>query len=80
MYVYYGENTEIVNQAKGLTNESDILALGLVKLESGKDYTFSYGANITAGTNKGIVKISGTSPNYGGDVTIKFTIQKKVLF
>ncbi len=80
VYVYYGENTEIVNQAKGLTNESDILALGLVKLESGKDYTFSYGANITAGTNKGIVKISGTSPNYGGDVTIKFTIQKKVLF
>lgn len=75
--VYYSNDASAVKKAKGLQKESDILALGLVKLEKDKDYTLTYGANIAAGKNKGSVKISGISPDYGGEVTVKFTIQSK---
>lgn len=42
-------------------------------------YTLSYGANNRAGKNAGSVTISGIGSYYGGDVTVKFTIQKKKL-
>lgn len=42
-------------------------------------YTLSYGANNKAGKNAGSVTISGIGLYYGGDVTVKFTIQKKKL-
>lgn len=75
--VYYSEDPDAVKAAKDLTNEKEILNLGFEKLAPNTDYTLSYGANIAAGKNKGSVKISGTAPFYGGDVTIKFTIQSK---
>lgn len=77
--VYYSDDSKITAKAKGLTNEKDILALGLIKLNPDTDYTLSYGTNITSGTNKGSVTIRGTSPYYGGSVTVKFSIQKKPL-
>lgn len=76
--VYYSEDTGKVKAAKELKDEAAILALGLRKLESGTDYTIhSYGTNIVAGKNKGSVKIEGTCPEFGGNVTIKFTIGSK---
>lgn len=75
--VYYHENSDVVAQAKGYTDEQKLLALGMKKLEEGENYTLSYGKNVTAGKNKGSVKISGASPLYGGSVTVKFTISGK---
>lgn len=79
--VYYSEDPDAVKAAKNLTKEQEILALGFKKLATDAtadaDYTLSYGANIAAGKNKGSVKISGKAPFYGGDITIKFTIQSK---
>jgi len=75
--VYYSEDTKKVKDAKGLTDESAILELGLIKLEEDTDYILSYGTNIIAGKNKGTVKIIGLSPEYGGNATVKFTIISK---
>lgn len=46
-------------------------------LEEDRDYTVSYGANNTSGKNKGSVTITGTAPEYGGSVTVKFDIARK---
>ncbi len=46
-------------------------------LVPGKDYTVSYGANIKSGKNRGSVTITGTAPEYGGSVTVKFDIVRK---
>ena len=43
------------------------------------DYTVSYGANVTAGKNKGTVTITGTGV-YGGSVTVKFEILKRSVY
>lgn len=76
--VYYGSKSDVSKAAKAKTPEERTAALeNLEKLKAGDDYNFSYGANISAGKNKGSVSISGTSPNYGGVVTVKFTIQSK---
>jgi len=75
--VYYSENPDAVKAAENLTDEQEIIKSGLVKLNPNVDYTLSYGTNIMAGKNKGSVKISGKAPLYGGDVTVKFTIQSK---
>lgn len=54
---------------------------GRITLTENKDYTVSYGANIKSGNNVGNVTISGIGPYYGGDVTVKFAIQrKKILY
>ncbi|MBD5631675.1 MAG: hypothetical protein HDP34_00370 [Clostridia bacterium] len=45
-------------------------------LTEGRDYTLTYGTNITAGKKKGSVTISGTGL-YGGSVTIKFDIKSQ---
>ncbi|MCD8039376.1 MAG: InlB B-repeat-containing protein [Lachnospiraceae bacterium] len=57
----------------GITPEVTVSYGGAVLIE-GKDYTLSYGANVTAGKNKGTVTVSGVSPLYGGSVTYKFDI------
>lgn len=75
--VYYSEDPDAVKAANSLTNEKEILKSGFEKLTPDADYTLSYGTNIAAGKNKGSVKISGTAPFYGGDITIKFTIHSK---
>ena len=48
-------------------------------LQKGKDYEVSYGANNQSGKNKGSVTITGIAPEYGGSVTVKFDIEKKVI-
>ena len=75
--VYYSDDPSKITVAKNLTNEKEILALGLEKLTLNTHYTLSYGANIAAGKNKGRVKIRGSAPLYGGDLTVQFTIQNK---
>ena len=50
---------------------------GLVKLEEG--YSVYYGANIVSGKNKGSVTVSGAAPYYGGSVTVKFEIVRKLI-
>lgn len=50
---------------------------GLHTLTENRDYTVSYGANIRSGKKAGSVTISGLGPYYGGNVTVKFEIQKK---
>ena len=77
--VYYSDDSKVTAKAKGMTDEKEILALGLVKLNPDTDYTLSYGTNIASGTNKGSITIHGVSPYYGGSVTAKFTIRKKAL-
>ena len=52
----------------------------LTRLTEGKDYILGYGANIAAGTNKGILTITGNSSQYGGSVTIKFTILRRDVY
>ena len=47
--------------------------------ENAGDYTLAYGANVTAGKNKGSVTVSGTGL-YGGSVTVKFTIVRKEVY
>jgi hypothetical protein len=44
-------------------------------LKENKDYTITYGANVTAGKNKGSVTITGKGL-YGGSVTYKFDIAR----
>ena len=75
--VYYSADAKKVKAAKNLTDEEAILALELEKLTEGTNYDVSYGKNITAGKKKGTVTISGTSPSYGGSVTVKFNIGSK---
>ncbi|MCH5249931.1 MAG: InlB B-repeat-containing protein [Lachnospiraceae bacterium] len=76
--VYYSNDKKIISQAKGITDEETLISMGLVKLKD-TDYTLSYKANIVAGKNKGSVTISGAGPYYGGDVTMKFTIDSKAI-
>lgn len=52
---------------------------GRILLTEGKDYRLSYGANISSGKKKGSVTISGMGPYYGGNVTVKFDIGRKMI-
>ncbi|HBN56535.1 MAG TPA: hypothetical protein DD414_07145 [Lachnospiraceae bacterium] len=76
--VYQGE-ASVIKQMKeaGETDKDVILKAGLSCLEEGKDYSLSYGENITAGKNKGSVTIWGLAPFYGGSLRTKFTILSK---
>ena len=80
VYFADSEHTEALKKVKNekLTDNSQILQTGLILLKK-DDYTLSYGANITAGKNKGSVTIIGNSPNYGGSISQKFDIQKKIV-
>lgn len=76
--VYQGE-ASVIKQMKeaGETDKDVILKAGLSCLEEGKDYSLSYGENITAGKNKGSVTVWGLAPFYGGSLRTKFTILSK---
>lgn len=77
--VYYSEDPAVTAKAAGLTEDSKIRALGLVRLQEGADYTLTYGANLASGKNKGSVKIEGAGMRYGGSVTVRFPIERKGL-
>ena len=82
MRVYFAdsEHTQALKEVKNekLTKDEDIKKKGLILLEN-TNYTLSYGANISAGKNKGSVTINGMSPKYGGSITQKFDILKKTI-
>ena len=73
--VYYASDNQ-ASRARGLTNEQEILKLGLKKLDE-KDYTLEYGKNLFSGANKGTVKITGIGAEYGGTVSFRFTIARR---
>lgn len=70
--VYYGDakNVKAVKAGK--------IGVGVLKQLRSDDYTFTYGANRTAGKNKGSVTVTGRGL-YGGSVTVKFDIIGKDL-
>lgn len=85
--VYYGSATGI-GKAKAaketdgseLTDSEGKYRLSELAVQEGGvgDYKLSYGANITAGKNKGSVTVIGTG-RYSGKVTVKFTVLKKAV-
>ena len=77
--IYYG-TAQAVKYAKILetTDPEELNALGLELLHEQVDYKLSYGANTTAGKNKGSIKITGTGW-YGGSASVKFKINAKQL-
>jgi hypothetical protein len=91
--VYYGTKDAVkkAKQAAGNLSENDLVnTYKLTKLNGGQadlsgigdvsaHYTLSYGANTAAGKNKGTVTIKGNG-QYGGSVTVKFTINSKTVF
>jgi uncharacterized repeat protein (TIGR02543 family) len=91
--VYYGNQADVkkAKQAAGNPSENDLVnTYKLTKLYPGQadlsgiggvgaDYTLTYGPNIAAGKNKGTVTIKGNG-QYGGSVTVKFTINSKTVF
>ncbi len=93
--VYYGDAQAVkAAKRAGIREENTLVqAYGLKKLRNGSqsgqnaegaaenagDYTLAYGANVTAGKNKGSVTVSGTGL-YGGSVTVKFTIVRKEVY
>ena len=77
--VYYGTAQAMKNvKILQTTDEAELKALGFEKLTEGEDYTVSYGANTTAGKNKGSIQITGNGW-YGGSASVKFTIDSKQL-
>ncbi|MBD5508484.1 MAG: BspA family leucine-rich repeat surface protein [Lachnospiraceae bacterium] len=88
--VYYGETNAVKAAKKNtITDEAALTAPNgdykLTKLTpqtevNGEgDYTLTYGANVTAGKNKGSVTVTGTGI-YGGSVTMKFTILQRDVY
>ena len=88
--VYYGE-AAAVKEAKKADKETFLKnpsGYGLTELtqkpgeEAGGTghYTVTYGANNVAGKNKGSVTITGVPQEYGGSVTVKFTINPRTVF
>lgn len=82
--VYYGDAKAVKAAAKAketsaraLTTTHKLTRLRMYEDGAG-DYTLTYGANRTAGKNKGSVTVTGRGL-YGGSVTVKFTIAGKDL-
>ncbi|HBN57342.1 MAG TPA: hypothetical protein DD414_11265 [Lachnospiraceae bacterium] len=82
--VYYGDAKDVKAAAKAketsaraLTTTHKLIRLRMYENGAG-DYTLTYGANRTAGKNKGSVTVTGRGL-YGGSVTVKFTIVGKNL-
>lgn len=75
--VFYSSNAADVKRAKKTKNVEQILAYGLKEWTEGEEFEVSYGTNIAAGKNKGSVVITGITPEWGGKLTQKFTINKK---
>ena len=87
--VYVGEPTGVKQAIKDEETNESILTKkdGTYKLtklepktEAGGDYIVTYGANVTAGKNKGSVTVTGVSKKYGGSVTVKFNIAPRQVF
>lgn len=77
--VYFVDNSKIMQRAKNITEEKELLALGFVKLEENSDYRIEYGVNIMSGKNKGKVTILGSGKTFGGKVVGTFSINAKQL-
>ena len=83
--VYYGD-AKMIKKAKQdkvtderiLTDQNGNYRLTRLDMADG-DYTITYGANIKAGKNKGTMTITGKRL-YGGNVTVKFTIQSREVY
>ena len=78
--VYYGDAQTVkaakknaVTEEAKLTGSDYRLTKLTEKKEAAGDYTLTYGANLTAGKNKGTVTVSGAG-KFGGSVTVKFDI------
>lgn len=89
--VYYSADTKAITAAKKAKETDEVKltsANGTYKLtrltpqtesNGAGDYTLTYGANVTAGKNKGSVTVTGTGM-YGGSVTMKFTILQRDVY
>lgn len=81
--VYYSADKAVIKELNAAEKAGTVdtvlaeqLAAGKISvLTAGTDYTVG-DKNILAGSNKGVVKISGTG-KYSGSGTKKFTIQRK---
>lgn len=71
--VYTGSAEAVKNAKKYHTTA------GLKMLRKGIDYRASYGTNVTPGSGKGSVTVTGLAPSYGGIITQKFNILPKSL-
>lgn len=83
--VYLGDSNSVKAAYRSKEKQDTVLTAQdgqyrLTRLTEGTDYTLGYGANIAAGTNKGILTITGNSSQYGGSVTIKFTILRRNVY
>lgn len=76
--VYYSADKKRIAAWKKAPDQlqTDLASGKAVKLEENREYTVSYGANLTAGKKKGTVQITGTG-QYGGRVTVKFSIESR---
>ena len=85
--VYYGDAADVkkANRAVKLDETALTTTYKLTKLTpktaigGDGDYTLTYGANNTAGKNKGSMTITGAGM-YGGSVTVKFEIHKRNVY
>lgn len=81
--VYYNSDTKAVSEAKNKLksgtplSDATLKSQGFQLLKAETEYTCTYGANISAGKNKGSITIRGVAPNYGSQITVKFDIIKK---
>ena len=83
--VYIGSAKAVKSATKAGERDEDILtaengAYGLSRLTEGTDYILSYGTNVKAGKNQGSLTVIGNSKEYGGSITVKFTILSKDIY
>lgn len=84
--VYFGDAQAVraakkanVTDEPALTGSTYRLKKLTEKKAAAGDYTLTYGANVTAGKNRGSVTVTGTDM-YGGNVTVKFTILNRDVY
>lgn len=84
--IYFGDAKDVKKAKKDEMSDEATLTgstYHLKKLAEKKaaagDYTLTYGANVTAGKNRGSVTVIGTGM-YGGNVTVKFTILNRDVY
>ena len=87
MVVYYSADKNAIKKAKKsktvLSEEELTKADGdyrFTKLTQDMDYRLVYGANVTAGKNKGTVTVSGAGPLYGGSLKMSFNITGRNIY
>lgn len=79
--VYYSADKALIKKAeksRTVLSEKELTKADgdyrFTKLWEDMDYTLVYGANVTAGKNKGTVTVNGAGPLYGGSRKISFAI------